>query len=66
MKIYMIINITFFITERTGGNTMRSAWVIGRETIKILKKDYEKPSNNEVVVRVRLCGICGTDLYFLT
>ena len=43
---------------------MRSAWVIGRETIKILKKDYEKPSDDEVVVRVRLCRICGTDLHF--
>ena len=43
---------------------MKSAWVVGRERIKIFEKEYEKPSNDEVVVRVRLCGICGTDLHF--
>jgi L-iditol 2-dehydrogenase len=43
---------------------VKSAWVTGRERIEIFDKDYEKPSNGEVVVRVRLCGICGTDLHF--
>ena len=43
---------------------MKSAWVVGKETIKILDRDYEEPGSDEVVVRVKSCGICGTDLHF--
>ncbi len=45
-------------------DTVKSAWVVGREMIKLFEKEYEKPSSDEVVVRVKSCGICGTDLHF--
>ncbi|HUF54120.1 MAG TPA: alcohol dehydrogenase catalytic domain-containing protein [Dehalococcoidia bacterium] len=43
---------------------MRAAFCTGKETIEI--KDTEQPSAApaEVLVRVRQCGICGTDLHF--
>ena len=43
---------------------MKTAWVTGRKTISIIEKKYEPPRGDEVVVKVRACGICGTDLHF--
>jgi len=43
---------------------MKTAWVTERKTISILEKENEPPLGDEVVVKVRACGICGTDLHF--
>jgi L-iditol 2-dehydrogenase len=43
---------------------MRSAWIIEKQTIEIREQRYVPPESEEVVVRVRACGICGTDLHF--
>jgi threonine dehydrogenase-like Zn-dependent dehydrogenase len=42
-----------------------SAWVDRNEQIRIVKKTLPKPKANEVVVRIRACGICGTDIHFV-
>lgn len=42
-----------------------SAWVDQEEHIKLIRKPLEEPKPNEVVVRVKACGICGTDIHFV-
>ena len=42
-----------------------SAWVDSGEQIKMLKKTLPEPNVDEVVVRIKACGICGTDMHFV-
>lgn len=43
---------------------MKTAWVIGKKKIELIDVDYKKPEKDEVLVKVKACGICGTDLHF--
>ena len=43
---------------------MKSAWVTAKRTIEIKEEAYRKPGTDEVVVQIKTCGICGTDLHF--
>ncbi len=43
---------------------MKAAFCTGRQTIEVREADLPKPGAGEVLVRVRACGICGTDLHF--
>jgi len=43
---------------------MKSAWVIGRKKIEIRELDDPIPANDEVIIRIKACGICGTDLHY--
>jgi threonine dehydrogenase-like Zn-dependent dehydrogenase len=43
---------------------MKSAWIVQREKIEFREEECAPPAADEVVVRVRTCGICGTDLHF--
>ena len=43
---------------------MKAAFVTGKETIEVREVDNPEPGPGEVLVRVRGCGICGTDLHF--
>jgi L-iditol 2-dehydrogenase len=48
----------------TGERSMKSCWMVGKRKISIRHSDYVKPERDEVVVKVKSCGICGTDLHF--
>jgi len=43
---------------------MRAAFIAGREQIEVRETDVPAPSAGEVLLRVRACGICGSDLHF--
>ena len=43
---------------------MRAAFIAGKEQIEIRDVDVPSPGAGEVLVRVRTCGICGSDLHF--
>ncbi len=43
---------------------MKSAWVTGRNRIEIREQDISHPGPGEVLVKIKACGICGTDLHF--
>jgi L-iditol 2-dehydrogenase len=43
---------------------MKSAWITAKRTIEIREEAYRKPGPGEVVVQIKTCGICGTDLHF--
>jgi 2-desacetyl-2-hydroxyethyl bacteriochlorophyllide A dehydrogenase len=43
---------------------MRAAFCTARNTIEVRETDDPQPASGEVLVRVRQCGICGTDLHF--
>jgi len=43
---------------------VRAAFCTARNTIEVRETDDPKPGPGEVLVRVRQCGICGTDLHF--
>ena len=43
---------------------MLAAFCTGKHTIEVRDSDLLKPSADEVLVRVRACGICGSDLHF--
>ena len=42
---------------------MLAAFCTGKETIEVREVDVPKPGVGEVLVRVRACGVCGTDLH---
>src|SRR5438552_310771 len=43
---------------------MRAAFIAGKENIDVREIDMPTPAADEVLVRVRACGICGSDLHF--
>jgi L-iditol 2-dehydrogenase len=43
---------------------MRAAFIAGKENIDVREMDMPTPAADEVLVRVRACGICGSDLHF--
>jgi 2-desacetyl-2-hydroxyethyl bacteriochlorophyllide A dehydrogenase len=43
---------------------MRAAFLTGKETIEVRDTDTPSPGAGEVLVRVRACGVCGTDLHY--
>jgi 2-desacetyl-2-hydroxyethyl bacteriochlorophyllide A dehydrogenase len=43
---------------------MLAAFCTGKETITVREADAPRPRPGDVLVRVRACGICGTDLHF--
>ena len=45
-------------------STMKAAFCTGKQTIEVREADVPKPGAGEVLVRVQVCGICGTDLHF--
>jgi hypothetical protein len=47
-----------------GRATMRAARARGREQIEVARLPIPEPAPGEVLVRVRACGICGSDLHF--
>ncbi|MBI9108944.1 MAG: alcohol dehydrogenase catalytic domain-containing protein [Spirochaetales bacterium] len=42
----------------------KSAWVTSPKQISIIEKDFPPLSSRDVRVRVKACGICGTDIHF--
>lgn len=43
---------------------MRAAFMTRKETIEVRDADTPSPEPGEVLVRVRACGVCGTDLHY--
>ncbi len=43
---------------------MLAAFCTGKETITLRETDATRPAAGDVLVRVRVCGICGSDLHF--
>jgi Threonine dehydrogenase and related Zn-dependent dehydrogenases len=43
---------------------MLAAFCTGKETITLRETDAPRPAAGDVLVRVRVCGICGSDLHF--
>jgi 2-desacetyl-2-hydroxyethyl bacteriochlorophyllide A dehydrogenase len=43
---------------------MLAAFCTGKETITLREADAPRPAAGDVLVRVRVCGICGSDLHF--
>ncbi len=46
------------------GWRMKTAWVTGKKRIEVIDTGYTRPERDEVVVQIKACGICGTDLHF--
>ena len=47
-----------------GSKLVKSAWVVDKERIVVKDIQVPKPAPGEVVVKVKACGICGTDIHF--
>ena len=43
---------------------MSAAFCTGKEKIEVREVDVPSPAAGEVLLRVRVCGICGSDLHF--
>ncbi|MBN2859810.1 MAG: alcohol dehydrogenase catalytic domain-containing protein [Sphaerochaetaceae bacterium] len=43
-----------------------SAWVIDRKKIELRNESLKDPGPKDIRVRVKACGICGTDMHFYT
>ena len=49
-----------------GGRGMinTSAWIVGRKKIQVRNEPLKEPGPSDIRVRVKACGICGTDMHF--
>jgi L-iditol 2-dehydrogenase len=47
-----------------GVKRLKSVWVVGERKIAVKNIQIPKPALGEVVVKVKACGICGTDIHF--
>lgn len=43
---------------------MKAAYITGKAQMEVRQTDVPSPGAGEVLLRVRACGICGTDLHF--
>jgi len=43
---------------------VKSVWAVGEKKIAVKETHIPKPSPGEVVVKVKACGICGTDIHY--
>jgi len=43
---------------------MKAAFLTGKHTIELREVEDPQPGPGEVLIRVRACGICGSDLHF--
>lgn len=50
------------IDRPTVPTTMRAAVMFGPQDIRVIDKPVPEPGPGEVLVRVAMCGMCGTDL----
>lgn len=50
--------------ERAVPRTMLAAFSGGKEKIEVREVSVPEPGPGEVLLRVRACGVCGTDLHF--
>ncbi|MFW6139481.1 MAG: zinc-dependent alcohol dehydrogenase [Spirochaetota bacterium] len=43
---------------------MKTAWAVDKKKIETNQIDYSPPGDDQVAVKIKACGICGTDLHF--
>ena len=48
-----------------GGRFMKAALWYGRQDLRVMEVPNPVPANDEVVIKVMRCGICGTDLHII-
>lgn len=44
--------------------SFKSAWITDRHEISVIDKQFSKLKSSEVLVKVKACGICGTDIHY--
>ena len=45
-------------------NTMKASYVVGKRQLEMREVAIPTPKDNEVLIRVRHAGVCGSDLHF--
>ena len=45
------------------GCTMKALELVGPSVFKLVDKDVPQPADHEVLIRVKACGICGSDIH---
>jgi L-iditol 2-dehydrogenase len=58
----MTITLSAFAQQYTPPEMMRAAVLFGPQDIRLIDRPVPKPDSGEVLVRVAMCGTCGTDL----
>lgn len=41
---------------------MKSLSLVGKEKLEIVEKEIPKINDNQVIIKVAFCGVCGSDL----
>lgn len=49
--------------RKKGGNNMKAGVFYGKEILKIEDLKMPQPNDDEIVIKVMACGICGTDIH---
>lgn len=49
--------------RKKGGNNMKAGVFYGKERLKIEDLKIPHPNDDEIVIKVMACGICGTDIH---
>jgi L-iditol 2-dehydrogenase len=58
----MALTLPAVVEPSTIPDTMRAAVLYGPQDIRLLERPVPRPGPGEVLVRVAMCGTCGTDL----
>lgn len=58
----MALTLSAFAEPCTIPVTMRAAVLFGPRDIRLIDRPVPKPGSGEVLVKVAMCGTCGTDL----
>jgi L-iditol 2-dehydrogenase len=52
-----------YSTANSGGNTARLAYLTGEKKIEVKEVPLPKVGDDEILVKVEGCGVCGTDVH---
>jgi L-iditol 2-dehydrogenase len=58
----MAVTLPAYVEQYTIPETMRAAVLFGPQDMRVIERPVPQPGPGEVLVKVAMCGTCGTDL----
>jgi len=65
LHMYAVPVISTLVTDHTVPSSMRAAVLYGPRDLRVVDRPVPRPGPEDVLVRVEMCGACGTDLKIL-
>ena len=52
-----------FLTAKQEGKNMKCAVFYGKHEVRVEERPMPGPGPDEVLIQVKACGVCGTDVH---